>query len=201
MAVVLALLGCLLLLCTACSGGAEQFAPGAPAGADQQTVEPSSGTTTPEPKALPRSEPTRIDIPRIDAHSTLVPLGLNPDKTIQVPPVSQPMQAGWYLNGPTPGERGPAVVLGHVDGDRKEGIFFNLKEMRTGDEVDIARREGTSARFVVTKVDRVAKTQFPTDAVYGDTPDAQLRLITCGGTFDHAAHSYLDNIIVYATLR
>ncbi|RJQ83772.1 class F sortase [Amycolatopsis panacis] len=161
---------------------------------------PDSGVAAPDVPALPQSTPVSLDVPRIAAHSTLVPLGLNPDRTVQVPPVNTPLQAGWYEYGPTPGEIGPAVVLGHVDGNKQKGIFYRLKEMRPGDTVAIARQDGRTANFVVTKVDQVAKDVFPSGAVYGDTADAELRLITCGGAFDRAAHSYLDNIIVYAKL-
>ncbi|WP_116206289.1 class F sortase [Amycolatopsis circi] len=164
------------------------------------TAAPASGVPSASSAAMPKSEPVSLDIPRIDAHSSLVPLGLNPDNSVQVPPVSKPLQAGWYENGPTPGEVGPAVVLGHVDGNKQKGIFYRLKEMKPGDDVDIARRDGTTAHFEVTKVDQVPKDVFPSDAVYGDTSDPQLRLITCGGAFDRAEHSYVDNIIVYAHL-
>src|SRR5215217_3837183 len=95
----------------------------------QSTQRPSSPQTV---AAMAKSEPTEVDIPKIGAHSTLVPLGLNPDNTVQVPPVSQPMQAGWYSYGPTPGEAGPAVILGHVDGNKNAGIFYRLKELSPG---------------------------------------------------------------------
>ncbi|GAB3888680.1 hypothetical protein GCM10029964_056770 [Kibdelosporangium lantanae] len=139
-------------------------------------------------------------IPRIGASSGLIPLGLNPDQTIQVPPVSTPMQAGWYANGPTPGEVGPAVILGHVDGNHQKGVFYRLHELAEGDEVFVTRADGGELTFVVTKVDQVAKDMFPTETVYGDTEAPELRLITCGGAFDRVAHRYLDNIIVYASL-
>jgi sortase (surface protein transpeptidase) len=142
-----------------------------------------------------------VDIPKIGAHSSLVPLGLNPDNTVQVPPVSTPMQAGWYSYGPTPGETGPAVILGHVDGMKQAGIFYRLRELASGDRVSVSRRDGSTARFVVTRVDRVSKDAFPTDAVYGNTAGPELRLITCGGDFDHTAHNYRDNVIVYAGLE
>jgi LPXTG-site transpeptidase (sortase) family protein len=150
--------------------------------------------------ALPASPPTEISIPKIGAKSSLVALGLNADRTIQVPPVEQPMQAGWYDKAPTPGEIGPAVVLGHVDGNKKPGIFFRLKEMAAGDEVLVSRQDGTTARFEVTRVEQVSKKDFPTDLVYGDTDGPELRLITCGGVFDHSAKSYKDNIVVFAKL-
>jgi sortase (surface protein transpeptidase) len=150
--------------------------------------------------ALPKSEPVSIDIPKIDAHSSLVPLGLNPDNTVQVPPVTTPLQAGWYTYAPTPGEAGPAVVLGHVDGNHQKGIFYRLKELAAGDRVSIARKDGTTAVFEVTKVHQVPKKDFEAEGVYDDTAGPELRLITCGGAFDRGAHNYVDNIVVYARL-
>jgi LPXTG-site transpeptidase (sortase) family protein len=188
----------LTLALSACSGGNE------PAGQQTSTSDRVSAAQDNQeqakgPAALPASPPTGVEIPKIGAKSTLVPLGLNEDGTIEVPPVSAPMQAGWYTQAPTPGEIGPAVILGHVDGNKQPGIFYRLKELAKGDEVRVSRTDGTTARFTVTKVDQVSKKDFPTDQVYGDVTDAELRLITCGGTFDHNAHSYEDNIIVYAT--
>ena len=169
-----------------------------PAREQQLVTPPADGQAV---AAMPKSDPVSVDIPKIGAHSTLIPLGLNLDNTVQVPPVTQPMQAGWYSYSPTPGEIGPAVVLGHVDGNKKAGIFYRLKEMAPGDDVEIARKDGSTARFVVTKVDEVPKDVFPTPSVYDNTPDPELRLITCGGVFDHQSHNYLDNVIVYAKLE
>lgn len=165
------------------------------------TTTTAPATAPPSAPAPVRSEPVRIDIPRIDAHSSLVPLGLAADGTVQVPPVSKPLQAGWFSGGPAPGEAGPAVLLGHVDGDHQRGIFYRLHELRPGDAIDIARVDGGTLHFEVSTVDQIAKAAFPTEAVYGDTAGPELRLITCGGSFDRTAHSYRDNIIVYAVLR
>lgn len=150
--------------------------------------------------ALPASDPTGLRIPAIDATSTLVPLGLNADETVEVPPVETPMQAGWYRFGPTPGQLGPAVILGHVDGDGHDGIFARLHEIDPGDEVVVTRRDGRTATFTVTRVAQVPKTEFPVQEVYGDSDAAELRLITCGGSFDAERGSYRDNVIAYATL-
>ncbi|QRP44317.1 class F sortase [Amycolatopsis sp. FDAARGOS 1241] len=171
---------------------------GSPTPAQQPTAPASSAAPA---VGLVRSVPVSLDVPSIDAHSSLVPLGLNPDKTVQVPPVTEPLQAGWYSNSPTPGQVGPAVVLGHIDGNHQKGIFWRLHEVKKGDQVVIGRQDGSKATFTVTKVDQIAKKSFPTEAVYGNTTDPQIRLITCGGAFDAAAHSYLDNIIVYGTLN
>ena len=160
----------------------------------------ASSPAAPVVYSLPHSLPKEVDIPKINAKSSLVQLGLNDDKTVQVPPVSRPQQAGWYQNSPTPGEVGPSVILGHVDGNKQEGIFFHLHELTKGDEVDVTRDDGKIAKFIVDHVDTVQKSGFSTDAVYGNTPDAELRLITCGGTFDQASHNYLSNVIAYAHL-
>jgi LPXTG-site transpeptidase (sortase) family protein len=160
-------------------------------------AEPSS-TTQSAPAVI--ATPAEISIPRIDARSSLVELGLNADQTVQVPPVETPLQAGWFTGAPKPGEPGPAVVLGHVNGGGQAGIFSRLHELTAGDEILIRRADNTTARFTVTRVDQVPKTNFPTEEVYGDTEGPELRLITCGGTFDPNADSYRDNVIVYAVI-
>ncbi|WP_433265419.1 class F sortase [Actinosynnema sp. CS-041913] len=176
-------------------------------GSPEPPVTPPSTTRTGMPQATTpahppssRYEPTEVSIPKIGARSSLVPLGLNPDETIEVPPVDQPMQAGWYTHARAPGEPGPAIILGHVDGYSRPGIFHRLRQLAPGDEVLVARADGSTVRFAVEKVDQVAKDSFPTQAVYGDTPGPVLRLITCGGVFDKSERSYQDNIIVYAKL-
>ncbi|MET8998858.1 class F sortase [Amycolatopsis sp. Hca4] len=201
-AVVAALPATLAVLALTLGGGGDD--PGQ--GAAQPVTQPVSLAPTPQAAgedavaALPKSEPVSIDIPKIGARSTLIPLGLNPDNTVQVPPVTTPLQAGWYTYAPTPGETGPAVVLGHVDGNHQKGIFFRLKELAAGDRVSIARKDGTTAVFEVTKVHQVPKKDFEREGVYDDTAGPELRLITCGGVFDRSAHNYVDNIVVYARL-
>jgi sortase (surface protein transpeptidase) len=185
------------LITAAC--GTEQ-PPAAQTATTTTTTSPAAPANASASPSLPASTPVSVDIPKIGAHSSLVPLGLNADQTIEVPPVSAPMQAGWYKEGPTPGEIGPAVILGHVDGNKQAGIFFRLKELAAGDKISVARQDGRTATFTVTKVELDSKNSFPTDAVYGDTATADLRVITCGGAFDAKAHSYVDNVIVFATL-
>ena len=190
-----ALAALVLVVATGCGGGAA--APG-----DGPSL--SSPTVTGAPVApiapLAASPPVALTVDAIGARSSLVPLGLNPDKTVSVPPVSQPLQAGWYRLGPTPGALGPAVILGHINGGGQQGIFSRLHELKPGDQIKVARQDGRTALFTVTKLQQVSKSSFPTLAVYGDVPDAELRLITCGGSFDRAKHSYVDNIVVFAAL-
>jgi len=158
---------------------------------------PSSAPVTVPFKGL---RPTSVKIPKIGAESSLLAVAVKTDGSISVPSVHTPMQAAWYKLSPVPGDVGPAVVLGHVDGDKKPGIFFRLKDLVPGDEVDIDRSDGRKLKFVVDRVTQVPKDTFPRDAVYGNSAKPELRLITCGGAFDHAEHSYRDNIVVYANL-
>lgn len=189
---ILALALCLTTALGACAVESE----GSPA----EPAAESPATTTTTDAGLPHSNPTHVRIAKIGVESTLVPLGLNKDGTLQVPPLNQAMQAGWYRLGPTPGEAGPAVIVGHVDGDGHKGVFYDLKSLAPGDDIDIDREDGTTAHFRVDHVSEVPKNAFPTDAVYGNTDTPELRLITCGGAFDRGARSYLDNIIVFADL-
>jgi sortase (surface protein transpeptidase) len=158
---------------------------------------PTSSSGVP---AVSAQAPVEVRIPALDARSSLVPLGVDADGTAEVPPIDQPLQAGWYRYGPAPGDVGPAVLLGHVDGGGRPGIFHRLAELTAGDLVEVTRPDLTTATFTVRRVDRVAKRDFPTDAVYGETATPQLRLITCGGVFDQATGDYEDNVIVYADL-
>jgi hypothetical protein len=150
---------------------------------------------------MPRSEPTRLDIPAIGVHSALLQLGLNPDGTVEVPPLARDSRAGWYRHSPTPGQLGPAVILGHVDSAAYgPGVFFRLSALHPGSVVDVTRADGRVARFHVERVAEYSKAEFPTDAVYGNTDHAALRLITCGGTFDRSTGSYRDNVVALASL-
>jgi hypothetical protein len=150
---------------------------------------------------LPASAPTRIDIPAIGVASGLVDLGLNPDGSVEVPPLAKDSTAGWYGDSPTPGELGPSLILGHVDSaEYGPAVFFRLGDLRAGDQVSVTRADGTIAVFTVDRVASYPKNSFPTLEVYGNTDRAELRLITCGGDFDASSRNYLDNIVVFASL-
>jgi Domain of unknown function (DUF4397)/Sortase domain len=143
------------------------------------------------------AEPVRLTVPSVGLDAPLTGIGLD-GTGVLVPPADDTV-AGWYRGGPAPGEPGPAVVSGHVDGPGGPAVFAGLRRVAVGDGVVVTRADGTTARFTVTRVDRYAKTDFPTDDVYGPTPGAELRLITCGGAFDRAAGSYPDNVVIYAS--
>ena len=208
-------LGTALAALVACAGGASVAAfglldgtvfaaNGARAGATY--IPPSITTVAPrlasDPKARPlaRSAPVKIKIPRIGVNAPVMKLGRDADGTVQVPPLAAHNLAGWYRYGSSPGQRGPAVILGHVDSTTGTSVFYDLKNLHAGDTVDVTLADGTVAAFAVDGLQKVAKDAFPTASVYGKSGDPSLRLITCGGPFDQATGHYTDNIIVYAHL-
>jgi LPXTG-site transpeptidase (sortase) family protein len=142
------------------------------------------------------ARPVALAIPAIGVQTSLVYLGLTASGALQVP--STTSVAGWFTGSPRPGAVGSAVIAGHIDSRSGPGIFYHLSQLKPGDQVYVRRADGTLAAFRVTAVQVYAKDKFPTAAVYGPTPDAELRLITCGGAFDPALGSYLSNIVVYA---
>ena len=160
---------------------------------------PTGPIVAPPPSARPGPVPSPVSltIPLIGVQTQLITLGLQTDGALQVP--SSTSVAGWYTGSPRPGAIGSAIIVGHIDSLTGPGVFYRLSELRAGDDVYIKRADGTTAEFRVTSVQTYLKDHFPTQTVYGPTPDAELRLITCGGAFDPATSHYLSNIVVYAT--
>jgi sortase (surface protein transpeptidase) len=140
--------------------------------------------------------PRRIMIRAIGVSAPVVSLGLNPDGTMQVP--DNTVDAGWFRPGPEPGERGPAVIAGHVDSTSGPGVFYRLSGLRRGDLIRIRRTDGSVVHFRVQGLERWPKTSFPTRRVFSRTHGSTLRLITCSGSFDSSTGHYTDNTIVYA---
>jgi sortase (surface protein transpeptidase) len=117
---------------------------------------------------------------------------------VQVPSGTQ--QPGWFDLGPTPGQLGSAVLLGHVDSYLGPGVFFELRTLAAGDQVDVGLSDGVTAQFTVNAVAQYSKQQFPSQRVYGSDGSSELQLVTCGGVFDHQTGSYLSNVVVYSSL-
>ena len=191
LAVAIALVGLLVL------AGRPGRPPG-PAGAAPDRLAPlATLPPLPEPVMLAAAPPVALQIPAIGVRTRLVQLGITRQGTLQVP--SSPSVAGWYTGSPRPGEIGSSIIAGHIDSFLGPGVFYRLRELHPGDRIYVRQADGRSAVFEVTAVHQYPKAQFPAAAVYGPVPDAELRLITCGGTFDNATRSYLSNIVVYST--
>ncbi|NEC65991.1 class F sortase [Streptomyces sp. SID9727] len=136
-------------------------------------------------------------MPSLGVDSDVMRLGLNPDRTVEVPPADQGMTTGWYTGSAVPGEPGAAVLIGHNDTRFGRAVFHDLKKIAKGAEIVVRDARGTDVRFEVTARETVRKNAFPTARVYGRTTERALRLITCDGAFDAAGHP-VDNLIVYA---
>jgi len=167
---------------------------------------PTTSGSTPDGDAedfgplLAPSNPVALRIPSIGVDTRgLVSLHLDSSGRLEAPTDFD--KAGWYAGGPTPGEFGPAVIGAHVDSKAGPAVFYELGALKKGAKVSVARQDGSTATFVVDRVARYSKADFPTRTVYGDTGGrAELRLITCGGAFDRATGHYVDNIVAFAHL-
>jgi sortase (surface protein transpeptidase) len=150
-----------------------------------------------QPHPLPArpTGPMTITIPSIGVKAGIVGIGLRADAAMQVP---DPDQVGWYKRGPRPGAPGPAVLIGHLDSRTGPAVFYRLRQLRPGDEILVGQRDGSTTKFIVGRLERHPKTELPTNRIWPTTSKSLLRLITCGGSFNHATGHYRDNLIVYA---
>jgi LPXTG-site transpeptidase (sortase) family protein len=170
-------------------------------------------TPTPTPKPTPkptpapsvvaapvvaRSAPLRLRIPAIKLSVPLSELGLNADGTVEVP--TNFNEPGWFHLGPSPGQLGSSVILGHVHSSRGPSVFWNLGKLRLGDRVIVSLRDGVVAQFAVTRVAAYPKQDFPSHLVYGPQGITALNLVTCGGVYDKKNHRFLSNVVVYTSL-
>lgn len=177
------------------SGGADaaRGAPARDAGSNDASIPvPAAGSDTPAAQ-----QPVAIRIPAIGVESRLIDLGIAKDGTMQVP--TDPALAGWLTGAPAPGERGPAVIAGHVDTHEGPAVFYRLRELEPGDTIEVERRDGTTLTFTVRRLESFAKDDFPTARVYGPAPGPVLRLITCSGDIDPVSGHYVDNTVVFAS--
>src|SRR4051812_8724380 len=183
-----------LFALSACLAPVVACGPPAPRPAGPPPAPPAAHATHPARVA----RPVRVRIPAIGVDAPLVSLGLDASGALEPPRGFR--EAGWWAGGARPGERGPAVIAGHVDSKTGPAVFFRLDRLRARDPIVIVRRGGSRVRFLVQRVARYRKAAFPTAAVYGPTRGSTLRLITCSGAFDSASGHYLDNTVVYARL-
>ncbi len=173
--------------------------PSEPVGAATVTLTPpTAAPTRGGPAALPASSvaPTAIEIPAIGVRAPLDALTLDASGGLERPPHAG--SPGWFTGSAVPGDSGPAVIAGHVDSKTGPAVFWRLRDLRVGDSILVTRSDATVVTFRVTRSGEYPQASFPTREVYGPTPDRALRLITCAGTYDHAARRYRDNRVVFA---
>ncbi|GHD88065.1 class F sortase [Streptomyces naganishii JCM 4654] len=156
---------------------------------------PSAGAV----RALPSSVPDRVRIPVIQVDAPITPVGVDSDGWVAAPPPEDPNLAGWFNGAVTPGEKGTAVVVGHVDNKAGPAVFYGLGALKKGNHVDIHREDGKTAVFEVYGVEVFEKNGFPGDRVYGSKGTPELRVITCGGGYTKQT-GYQGNVVVFARL-
>jgi hypothetical protein len=179
------------------AGGAKG-ATGANSAGEIPTVErPARPAGAPVLLEVPPSPPVSVEVPSVGIVSALEHLSMGDGGVLTAP--SDYGTAGWFAEGPQPGQAGPAVIAGHVDSRDGPAVFYRLGELKPGDQVLVHREDGSTVRFAVDDIEQYPKDAFPAQAVYGPVPGPELRLITCAGQFDRSAHSYRDNLVVYAT--
>jgi len=172
----------------------------APAAADRSAAPtPTPVAAASRRPAVARSAPVTLRIPAIGLDVPVSELGLNPDGTIEVP--ASFTEPGWYRLGPSPGQAGSAVILGHVDSYLGPAVFFRLRSLLPGDLVEVTLADGVIVQFVVRSVAEYLKADFPDRLVYGSHGYSALQLVTCGGVFDTATRHYLSNVVVYTSLQ
>jgi hypothetical protein len=159
------------------------------------------GERTSDAGVLQRSPPTRVAIPAIQVRAPVVGVGRAADGSIATPSIDTPDEAGWYRLGPTPGERGTAVIVGHVDTANRPAVFQKLANLKRGKVIEVTREDRKVAAFAVDSVERFPKTAFPADRVFAAGDSSHLVLVTCGGAWVGGDIGYADNVVVFASLR
>ncbi|MEU0336478.1 class F sortase [Streptomyces sp. NPDC006193] len=155
--------------------------------------------TSPAPAPLPFSAVERVRIPAIRVDAPVVPVGLDANGWVGAPPPEDPNLAGWFTGAVSPGEKGTAVVVGHVDNKQGPAVFYGLGALKKGNRVEVLRQDGRTAVFEIYGVELFEKDNFPGDRVYGSKGAPELRVITCGGGFSKQ-NGYDGNVVVFARL-
>ncbi|MFF3031416.1 class F sortase [Streptomyces rubiginosohelvolus] len=163
---------------------------------------PFGASLPPAHDPLDGAAPERVEVPSVGIEAPVIARGLDGDGAIDPPPYGMPKTAGWYGDGTQPGAKGAALFVGHVDTDTKPAVFYGLSAVKPGARIEVTRTDGSVAEFTVDDVQLVTRTRFDAQKAYGPREDgrAELRLITCGGTYDHKTRSYTANVVVSAYL-
>ncbi|MCL6738215.1 class F sortase [Streptomyces neyagawaensis] len=171
--------------------------PAQAAAADSRSTPHGTFTNVPDP--LPYAMVERVRIPSIQVDAPVVPVGLDAQGWVDAPPAEDPNLAGWFTGAPSPGEKGTAVVVGHVDNNQGPAVFYGLGALKKGSRVEVQRGDAKTAVFEIYGIEVFAKNNFPGDRVYGNSGIPELRVITCGGGFSKQ-NGYDGNVVVFARL-
>ncbi|MFD9909480.1 class F sortase [Streptomyces sp. NPDC059063] len=171
--------------------------PPQPASAAAADRAPAAAQRAPTPLTFSPADRVRIKGIRVDA--PVMAVGLDPEGWVDAPPPDDPNLAGWFTGAVSPGEKGTAVVVGHVDNQRGPAVFYGLGSLKKGDRVEVLRQDRRTAVFEIYGIEVFAKNDFPGQRVYGNSGVPELRVITCGGGFSKQ-RGYDGNVVVFARL-
>ncbi|MEU1874043.1 LPXTG-site transpeptidase (sortase) family protein [Streptomyces ambofaciens] len=174
--------------------------PPQPASAAASDTRPAAGDgAAPGVSPLPYSVPDRVSVPAIQVDAPVMGVGLDAEGWVDAPPPEDPNLAGWFTGAVSPGEKGTAVVVGHVDNEQGPAVFYGLGALKKGNKVDVHRQDGKTAVFEIYGIEVFEKNNFPGDRVYGSKGSPELRVITCGGGFTKQ-NGYDGNVVAFARL-
>ncbi len=167
---------------------------------------PEASSGIPTPTIVAQTEyatkfglPVKLEIPNINVASSVEYVGLDSKRNMDVP--KEAANVGWYNLGPKPGEMGSAVMAGHLDDPSgAPAVFWNLKKLKIGDEINVTDENGEELTFRVTKIETFPFDEFPLEEVFADTSGKYLNLITCEGEFDKATKNYAERTVVYSEI-
>ncbi|MBK3630225.1 class F sortase [Streptomyces asoensis] len=179
--------------------GEFDIGPPQPASAAAADARSADGTLGRTPAPLAFAVPNRVRIPAIRVDAPVMSVGLDTDGWVGAPPPEDPNLAGWFTGGVSPGEKGTAVVVGHVDNRLGPAVFYGLGALKKGNRVEVARADGKTAVFEIYGIEVFEKNNFPGDRVYASKGAPELRVITCGGGFSKA-NGYDGNVVAFARL-
>ncbi|MGW1028767.1 class F sortase [Streptomyces sp. NPDC002577] len=183
--------------------GSGEFNEGPPQPAVAAAPDGRASTAPALPKAtqdaLPFSMVERVRIPAINVNAPVTTVGLDPDGWVQAPPPDDSNLAGWFTGAVAPGQKGTAVIVGHVDNSKGPAVFYGLGSLKKGNRVEVRRADHKTAVFEIYGIEVFSKANFPGQRVYGNTGQAELRVITCGGGFTKQ-FGYDGNVVVFARL-
>lgn len=146
------------------------------------------------PAASLSGKPARLRIPDLGIDTLIESVGLR-NGQMDVP--GNIWDVSWLNTSPWPGQVGNAVIAGHKDSVHGSAIFANLDRLQPGNKVFVSDASGLELTFEVQEVQSFGLDQAPMLRIFGPSPERQLNLITCDGTFITQQHSYDKRLVVY----
>jgi predicted outer membrane protein len=154
---------------------------------------PQAGGSTAELEAA--VPPVRLKLQGVD-NAPVQAVATGSDGQLQMP--TSPNAVGWWAAGAAPGSEGGTVLLaGHVDTARSgRAVFAGLSAVPVGAKVSVTGGDGHVHRYKIVARRTYLQSALPRDLFQG-AGKPRLVLVTCTGSYDHKAHRYTHNLVLY----